>query len=500
MHMRNPLRHISVFTRISLGLVLMTLSTLLGAEMLGLFPDPSATKLEGRKALCEAMAVQSTLAVSRNDDTSLRSGVIALAARNEDVLSVGVVRADGRVLVQVGEHDRYFGKGQDDKSATRVRVPIFREDAPWGQVEVAFREPTAGWMGLIRHPLVGLFAFVVAGGFISYRLYLRKTLAHLDPRAVIPDRVKLMLDTLAEGVLVLDNDGRVVVANRAFAELVGEPADSLIGRRAAGLGWEGTDTPAFLDAAEPKLNTPAPLKTSRGVRSLVANTSPIRGDARSARGLLVTFSDTTPLLEKNAQLERAMQHLQDSRDEIERQNRELQTLASRDALTGCLNRRSMMQQFSSFWGLSQRHEMPLACAMIDVDKFKSVNDRFGHATGDEVLKQVATILQQAARESDVVCRYGGEEFCVLMPHTDLAGARIAAERFRAAIESHDWPVTPITASFGVCCHVAGENGTPVSVEQMLERADAALYHAKHTGRNRVCAHEDVPPPGLAKAA
>jgi diguanylate cyclase (GGDEF)-like protein/putative nucleotidyltransferase with HDIG domain len=130
--------------------------------------------------------------------------------------------------------------------------------------------------------------------------------------------------------------------------------------------------------------------------------------------------------------------------------------------------------------------------MVDVDRFKQINDRFGHTVGDQVLQHVAAVLKALAREGDVVCRYGGEEFCVLLTHTDTDGAQQAAERYRLAIESNAAAGIAVTASLGVSCI---EHGAP-SPQLLIDEADKALYAAKQTGRNRVVRWDRMPS-GLA---
>jgi diguanylate cyclase (GGDEF)-like protein len=156
-----------------------------------------------------------------------------------------------------------------------------------------------------------------------------------------------------------------------------------------------------------------------------------------------------------------------------------------DVLTGLLNRRAFQGHATLEWSRSKRHELRVACALLDLDFFKHINDEFGHTAGDVVLKIVARQLQKQCRTSDSVCRYGGEEFCVLLPHTDEEGAASWAEFARQAIEA--MPVTindrslQVTASFGVAERLADDD----RIELLIERADQALMVAKRAGRNRV---------------
>ncbi len=173
--------------------------------------------------------------------------------------------------------------------------------------------------------------------------------------------------------------------------------------------------------------------------------------------------------------------LEQMRGELWKQQADLERLATTDTLTGLPNRRRLEEACQLQMSRVKRHGEKLSVVMIDVDKFKSVNDTHGHQVGDLVLQNVAQVLDETVRESDFVGRWGGEEFMVLCPGTRLNEARIVAEKLRAAIAAHEFPVVgEKTASFGVA-----QLGTDEPLERAVERADAALYLAKENGRNRV---------------
>ena len=164
---------------------------------------------------------------------------------------------------------------------------------------------------------------------------------------------------------------------------------------------------------------------------------------------------------------------------------DLEKLATTDGMTGLINRRHFEVLARAEWARFQRYGRPLSLLVLDIDKFKSINDRFGHDIGDLVLKAVAETCKANKRTTDVVARIGGEEFAMLLPETNEAAAEIAAERLRKAIEDHphvlpDMELT-VTASIGI----AGATLSMAAFEVMLKRADEALYDAKRTGRNRI---------------
>lgn len=167
--------------------------------------------------------------------------------------------------------------------------------------------------------------------------------------------------------------------------------------------------------------------------------------------------------------------------------------ATLDALTNLNNRRQFETRLGQEIAIAKRQNNPLCAMMIDIDFFKGVNDKYGHAAGDEVLRTVAGIIKDALRESDIPARYGGEEFAVLLPFTKLDEAKIVGERLRASVEdtfitinadSPEKQDIKVTISMGLAEYDKVETG-----EALFERADKALYNAKKSGRNRVCVYE-----------
>jgi diguanylate cyclase (GGDEF)-like protein len=158
-----------------------------------------------------------------------------------------------------------------------------------------------------------------------------------------------------------------------------------------------------------------------------------------------------------------------------------------DGLTGLFNRAYFDQRLAQNLALVARGGDPFGCMLIDIDHFKSINDRFGHPFGDRVLRSVAAELASNCRQEDVVCRYGGEEFAILTPGQTVKGAQVLAERKRTAVEQisflHEGRPVQVTCSIGV------SDSTVSPANEVVSRADACLYQAKHAGRNRVVVAE-----------
>ena len=166
-------------------------------------------------------------------------------------------------------------------------------------------------------------------------------------------------------------------------------------------------------------------------------------------------------------------------------NRELAALATEDPLTGLLNRRAFLRAAERDRALAARTGAPLSVVMLDLDHFKAINDRYGHAVGDEVLRATAAALTGASRKTDRVARLGGEEFVLWLPDTPAAGAALLADKVRARLAEIAVPGFDgrLTASAGVAAF------TGESLTDLLRRADAALYRAKDLGRNRTAVSE-----------
>ncbi|MFL5385252.1 MAG: diguanylate cyclase [Longimicrobiaceae bacterium] len=197
---------------------------------------------------------------------------------------------------------------------------------------------------------------------------------------------------------------------------------------------------------------------------------------------------------------RAMLRIKRLQDELDQKNQELEVVNKRlkklsitDGLTELFNHRHVHELLRDEFERSRRTEEPLAVVMIDLDRFKAVNDTYGHPTGDVVLYETARILKETAREIDMVGRYGGEEFIAILPNTDEEEAARFAERVREAVEAHlyrdEGNEIRMTCSSGVASFPVEGVEAP---EELLKNADEALYLAKESGRNRVVRASHMP--------
>ena len=314
--------------------------------------------------------------------------------------------------------------------------------------------------------------------------------------AGIAEHVRSALDAMSAGLVTLDNHGRITLLNVAFASFVGKTSDELLHTKLSDLPWqfESADSSESL----PWLATLRDRTSAAGVMAWLDNgtssrtsftisCSPI-DDAKHAGGALVCFEDVTHLQKEQEELNEALTIVETWRAEMRKHSEHLQRMATEDPLTGCLNRRSFFETLAMHWQLACRDDASLSCLMLDIDYFKLVNDRHGHAMGDLVLEKVADAIRAAISADAAVCRYGGEEFCILVPNADIEVATNQAERVRRAVEAMLLGELHVTVSLGVSSRDFGAE----SPQGLIEQADKCLYSAKHNGRNQVVRWDNVP--------
>jgi diguanylate cyclase (GGDEF)-like protein len=187
------------------------------------------------------------------------------------------------------------------------------------------------------------------------------------------------------------------------------------------------------------------------------------------------------------ELEQRMLTLQRENFDLVVRNRALSEVSSRDTLTGLYNRWYVIEKIDSEINRALRHGSPMALLMLDIDHFKRVNDTWGHGAGDQVLQAVGKLLRDSCRVYDVPGRYGGEEFCIVLPETPVGNTAVVAERIRHRLASTELPCgeTSITVTASIGIAGMDEEQTVLSPAALIDRADRALYSAKNLGRNRI---------------
>ncbi len=489
-----PSLRLSPSTSITLGLVLLTLVLYAFLDVVvGIVPSEEQSLKRTRDQVSSNLALELGTLLRSGDTPTLTRVMRTIQSHDDEILSIGIRDQNGKLLAQSGMHWKLWTPPPDGRSTlTHVQVPLYdQENQPWVTVEVNFRPHHDGslWQ-LLRQPSIAMPLGLLVGGFAAFYLYLRRVLQHLDPSKVIPGRVSTALDTLTEGVIIFDPRGRIMLVNESIKTIHPEAASIRIGQKSETLEWlcagyrrEGRLPPWKRVLQQRKKITGEPMLLPQGngrYKKFMVNASPIHDGEQRIRGCLVTFQDIT-------RQEQMLAKLRASQRKIEAQNEALQHLANYDQLTHLLNRRAFYERGEKLFASHKRSGRPLAFIMCDIDHFKSVNDNHGHPVGDEAIRAVTRLLRENVRPQDLVGRYGGEEFCMLIP--DLSPSQVArfAERLRAIIEAQAGPAIEsvpglrITSSFGVSLLTPEVE----SLDAFIEQGDQALYLSKKRGRNRV---------------
>jgi diguanylate cyclase (GGDEF)-like protein len=311
-----------------------------------------------------------------------------------------------------------------------------------------------------------------------------------------------VLDLFPLGACVLDRDLRVRAWNRMLVDWTGIAREQAIGMDLAArfpnlqadrfrvrlrqVFEEGV--PVVYSSAIHRHLIPVPARHGPPGTQMVQEVRARRLPGEVPLALL-TFQDVTSESLQLAALRQERGRLIAAHASLQVMNARLAEMATTDGLTGAKNRRAFLESANLAFSCATRQGSPLSLVMVDVDRFKSYNDTFGHPAGDEALCAVAAILIQGSRDHDTVARYGGEEFVILLPATDAAGARCQAERMRATIERYPWPLRSVTASLGVATSTLSTS----TASELIDSADRALYQSKRHGRNRVTHHDSLEP-------
>ena len=310
--------------RIAIGLVFLSATILLAALVTNLVPSAREATLVGRKSLCEAVAIAASVHAREYEFEKISTVLRSVAGRNSDILSAGIRRNSGELIVEVGNHqDHWHVDDAIENSFEQVVVPIVTgNNVDWGSVEVRFQPAEAhghGWLRVLQRPFARLFLFVSSASLLLFYVYLRKMLTHMDPSKVVPGRVRTAMDTLAGGLLVVDSDRRIALANEAFAAHLGTPPHELMGAPIDSLPWvdvaADSDCPwnQVLNTKIPQVGLPMRLQVGESEKVFITNSTPIMGNDGQIRGALSSFEDVTELEDKKAQL-------QASREEADRAN------------------------------------------------------------------------------------------------------------------------------------------------------------------------------------
>ena len=295
-----------------------------------------------------------------------------------------------------------------------------------------------------------------------------------SPPSKAADTLLAALDEIDLGIVFLDHNLRTKFINRAFLRIY---------RLSDKSGISNVEFESLMRFVVQKRRVLTPVEFESYIKRRVKEVRAGVEDARDIRmddgqairvyckplpdgGRMLVFTDVTDLV-----------HLAD----------QLQIQATVDGMTGVFNRRHFLALAEIEWSRYQRHWRPMSLIMLDIDRFKSINDDFGHHAGDQVIVQVADICRTQKRKSDIVARFGGEEFLILLPEAKLPAAQRLAERLRRRVEAQDFLFSSGVTSATISVGVAEADRAMGDIFDLIKAADRALYMAKSSGRNRVCA-------------
>ena len=420
------MKFLSTRTYISMGLVSLVSSVLLAASFFGLLPDRIGAVREGRFALAESVAAAGTAILSSKDPRRLEDVLRFIQRRNASLLSTGLRSEDGKLVLATGDHARHWvpmdSPGAGD---SQIMVHLFSGTQPWGQLELRFEPLTApGLAGILQTPLIPLLAFCGLLCFLGFHVYLNRVLRHLDPSQAIPGRVRSALDSLTEGLLVVDQNQAVVLANEAFVKLLGQSNEQLMGTAVSAIAWLDDVGQPLAEASYPwtaalregvvQRDRHLHLRDSTGrERSFIVNCSPVLSTGGKAGGVLVSLEDVTLLQESKVELRLAKEEAEAANraksDFLANMSHEIRTpMNAILGFTELLKRGYSKSERESSRYLdtihsSGRHLLTLINDILDLSKVEAghVELEPGPCMPHVVAQQVIAELSQKAREKGI---------------------------------------------------------------------------------------------------
>lgn len=365
----------------------------------------------------------------------------------------------------------------------------------FSQLDILFNVALSPAFGVVP----GLTSFGIVCSAICFVIAINK----YDLFRIVNIAQREVVDSMAIGMFVIDKDEIILDLNKSATKFLNTQAGRNFDIKEL-LQLSETNGPDsfFLEAYHTQklenLQTEVKLKKEKNLHISI-HVSPVLDDKKNLLGRIITLNDVTELRslleqnnENNAILRQQNKELLRIQEELYEVNKKLERATITDDLTNCYNKRYLMQQVAYEILVSQRYRVPFSILVLDIDNFKLINDAYGHLIGDDVLVGVVDAIKSKLRSSDILARFGGDEFIIYVPNTDNEGALILAEKVRSTIESHfistsrgDLQVTVSIGLVSVKADAGIFKNPEKFLEELLAQADLALYESKENGRNCV---------------
>jgi diguanylate cyclase (GGDEF)-like protein/PAS domain S-box-containing protein len=304
---------------------------------------------------------------------------------------------------------------------------------------------------------------------------------------IIPLARSRIVESMSDGVLVLDAQNRIVDINPAMEKFLNHRCTSFLGKSASEVLAVWVDQSAALSSGE---ETRTELRIPNAPsRYLDLRVTPLYDKHQRLTGRLMVFRDVTERKQVEKKLRSANDRLQSQLIEIGTLQSKLRSQAIRDPLTDLFNRRYLDETFDRELARAAREGYPVCVIMLDIDHFKKVNDTYGHEAGDFILKALAKALSARSRRGDFACRFGGEEFVVVMPNIAVETAYKRAEDLREALNSLYIPYGGFNLTMTISMGIASYPSNGEDRESVLRAADRAMYAAKRAGRDHILTYD-----------
>lgn len=448
-----------------------------------LTPDLQKIQVE-RSEAGQKVAMNCSKHMAGSDQIKLQRACRESLLTIDQLQSLRILRHDGLVMYSSPDHHQYWSLSPEAPSdLNQVRIPLLKGESVYAEIELAFEPVNSFWSSsFVRWAMILGFGFSINVG--SFAFFLSRALGVLDPKNAVPKRVRNTLDTIVGGVVILDDKGKILLANDSFARWLNLSVDEVAEKELSSLSWTREEEGAWpwelaIQQKAPKTGIKLNLSACDKEYTFMVNATPVFDGNEMLTGALVSFEDISLMEEQRRHLLDVLRDLEASREQIRRQNEVLHELATRDGLTGALNRRALFEKVEAIWEKRNEGNRGLITIMMDVDHFKKLNDQHGHTAGDAVLKDVVKVVSKIVEGRAILSRYGGEEFCVIMQKATIDEGEAMAEEIRAGIQTSLADPYKVTASLGVSSSIFNAPNIGAQIEQ----ADQGLYAAKRGGRN-----------------